>query len=205
MYGKDVAIDPVTGAITGGTTLPAETYSYLADASDHSFTGEGTWGGGCSDSFGTGDFNGDGLQDVYCHKEWGTGKLDIGLSNGSGFTFPDWGSHCGANEDWLSTGDFDGDGKTDFLCKHNQGAAEVRLSGDPTPSWDDWTPIWCKTADGVMTSGDWNGDGKTDVACHTTGSDTPSIEVKLSTGSAFVVSGGWLTNWCRPQGGTSWG
>ena len=41
MYGKDVAVD-VTGSITGGTALPAQTFSYQADAALASFTGDVT-------------------------------------------------------------------------------------------------------------------------------------------------------------------
>ncbi len=206
MYGKDVVVDPISGIISSGTFLPAESYAYLADASDHSFTGGGTWGAACANSFGTGDFDGNGRQDVFCHQESGSGDISVGLSNGSSFTFSSWGSQCGATADWLSTGDFNGDGKTDFLCKHNAGAGHVGLSSGSSLTWSVWTPSpWCTTTDGVLTSGDFNGDGKSDVACHTTGSVTPSIEVRLSDGNAFVLSGTWLPNWCRPNGGTSWG
>jgi hypothetical protein len=184
LYGKDVVIDPVTGAITGGTVLPAESYSYLADASDHSFTGGGTWGAGCNHSFGTGDFNRDGVQDVYCHEEW-AGPLTVGISDGTSFTFSSWGSYCGGLNDWLSTGEFDGDGRTDFLCRNDSvGSTFVGISSDTGVSWSSWSPNWCPTPN-ATTFGDFNGDGRMDIGCHRTAANPPDVKVRLSTGTAF--------------------
>jgi hypothetical protein len=203
LYGKDVVIDPVTGAVTGGTSLPAEKFAFLADASDHSFTGGGSWGTGCNHSFGTGDFNRDGVQDVYCHEEW-AGPLTVGISNGSSFTFSSWGSYCGGLNDWLSTGEFDGDGRTDFLCRNDSvGSTFVGISSETGVSWSSWSPNWCPTPN-ATTFGDFNGDGRMDIACHNAGGAPYNLNVKLSNGTSFEDATTWIGNWCQ-VGGTSHG
>jgi RHS repeat-associated protein len=195
MYGKDVVIDG-SGNITAGTTLPPETYTYSTDVSDHSFTGGGSWSAGCAYTLGTGDFNGDGRQDFYCHYGSGTGALDVGISTGTGFNKTSWGQACAGTGKVMSTGDFNGDGKTDFLCKLSNSALDVGLSSGSGLSWSQWSASWCT----APTAGDFDGDGKTDLACH-----TPDVKVRLSTGSSFAAQTTWISNWCRPNGGTSWG
>ncbi len=131
--------------------------------------------------------------------------ISSGLSNGSAFTFSSWGSYCGGTNEWLSTGDFDGDGRTDFMCRNDSvGSTYVGISNGSSLTWSSWSPNWCQSAS-VTTFGDFNSDGMTDIACHTAGAPTPDINVRLSTGSAFGASTTWISNWCRPNGGTSWG
>ncbi len=206
MYGNDVVIDS-NGAITGGHSLEPERFSYLTDASDHSFTDGSVWSGGDSGKFGTGDFNGDGIQDVYYHEEYG-GELNVGLSSGEDFDFTPWGAICGETQDWLSTGDFNGDGKTDFMCKHSYGPATVGLSDGDSLNISGWTGIWCKVTEGTFITGDFNGDGKTDAGCYINGQygdGSGGVEVALSDGSTFVANWYGINDWCAYDNGTYWG
>ena len=202
MYGNDVSVG-VDGVIAGGTSLPAETFTYMTDASDDVFTDGSAWGEACLFNSGTGDFNGDGLQDVYCwyHPHVSTGKISVGISNGSSYTVSDWGSYCSTTNSTLSTGDFDGDGKTDFRCR--KGSTEyVGLSTGTSLNWSQWNGSWCDS-DGMLLQGDFNGDGKTDVGCR--GAPYYKVRILLSDGSSFAFSGNWITSWCQDNGGTSHG
>lgn len=211
MYGKDVAID-AQGVISGGTNLPEESFDYLSDPQDRELTGGSSWSSVCSmgshfDVKGTGDFDGNGFQDFYCHDVLESGQVRVGLSDGSAFTASDWGQFCGNPNAVLSTGDFDGNGKTDFLCKDNAGVASVALSTGSGFTTSAWTGVWCTIAGGVMIPGDFNSDGMTDIGCHDTKSSAPSfnVDVRLSNGSSFDTESIWLSNWCRWDGGSSWG
>src|SRR5437773_1140698 len=64
----------------------------------------------CSDTFGTGDFNGDGKQDLSCHSS-STGTTSIALSTGASFTTPvAWLASWCTSSTKVGPGDFNGDG-----------------------------------------------------------------------------------------------
>jgi len=210
IYGTDVVIDDLTGEISGGTSLPADGFAYLEDAAGHSLTDGSSWGQACSGYWGSGDFNGDGRQDYYCHFEiWG-GELDVGISDGSTFTVASWGAGiCNLPNDWMSTGDFNGDGKTDFMCKPDRGGAKVGLSDGTGLVWSEWIGQgYCRgdLGDRII-QGDFNGDGKTDISCF----DGPEGKwtVRTSEGARFGSSSVWLRGWCRSDKvrshGVAWG
>ncbi len=134
---------------------------------------------------------------------WSDGRIDIGLSDGSSFDVTNWGYFCGGTGEHLSTGDFDGNGQTDFLCKTNYQVDSVALSRGNRLSANVWAPGgFCRVDQGQVIAGDFNSDGKTDLACHTTAAN---VEMWLSDGDSFNFSGIWMSNWCRYNGGTSWG
>jgi len=166
-------------------------------------------------TFSTGDFDGNGKTDFYCHDPTGTrgGKIRVALSTGSGIHdgrawLSAWCSHPGAT---LGTGDFDGDGKTDFYCHDtsgtNAGKTLVALStGSGITDGSAWLTGWCSHSGANLGTGDSDGDGKTDFYCHDfrDGRNSGQTWVALSTGSGFSTSKAWLSGWCS-QNGASFG
>lgn len=70
-----------------------------------------------NNKFGSGDFDGDGHADFYCHAS-DTGKTKIALSRGfTSYSISEWGTtFCSGSGKQFGTGDFDGDHRTDFYC-----------------------------------------------------------------------------------------
>jgi hypothetical protein len=122
----------------------------------------------------TGDFNGDGRDDLLCHNIKNGDKW-ISLASARGrFYGTDWNSGLG----WckhatgrLSIGDFNGDGFDDMLC-HDiddgrkwiafaQGGNDFFLGTSRK-----WPMEWCKHSTAQFLVGDFNGEGTTDFLCH---------------------------------------
>ncbi len=171
----------------------------------------------------TGDFNGDGKDDVAAMYDYGSSSatIHVFLSKGitpynqSGFTYQ-------GNSGWWSvgsgnysapnvarrfvSGDFNGDGKDDIASIYNYGsgtgAIHVWLSTG-TSFWYQGNNGWRTLSqydvtklNGRVIAGDFNGDGKDDIAgFYDYGSNTGAIHVFLSTGSYFAYQGndGWRT------------
>ncbi len=132
----------------------------------------------------TGDFNGDGLQDVLGESG---GKMTVALNLNTGSDFgiiTDWGTidpGSGANTYplWVDgsggrylIGDFNGDGKSD-LCdirsSSTSGVNEFHVAlstGTSFGAWQNWGSFSSGTAN--FRIGDLNGDGKADILATTT-------------------------------------
>jgi RHS repeat-associated protein len=173
-YGRNVTHDGA-GLITGGTALPATTFSYQQSATGtftlrpHHTTGE-LWG----TSAGTypsvsGDFNGDGKTDfLRIQGSWwreytsnGNGTFTLRPHHTTG---ENWGTSAGSYP--IVVGDFNGDGKTDFLRMSDTWFREYTSNGNGTftlrprhATGENWG-----TSAGTypIVTGDFNGDGKTD-------------------------------------------
>lgn len=110
----------------------------------------------------TGDFNGDGLDDLLTMNSEG---YVIGeMSNGSGVFLPEVLNFKASGWDILGTGDFDGNGTDDVLVANPNAAADgVGLFG----YWGggtDWQLLGGYTSDWEIVSvGDFDGDGKSDT------------------------------------------
>ncbi len=120
-FGKDADVDKISGAVTGGSALPATIFSWQdSEAKSGTFPASYNWtdatGKGIGYAVLSGDFNGDGKSDIYMFKA-STGDNIIWLNNGDG-TFPDnltWQFNSGLGTGYVAQlGDFDGDGKTDI-------------------------------------------------------------------------------------------
>ncbi len=146
----------------------------------------------------TGDFDGDGLEDVAARNQQ-TGLWTVGLSTGTGFTTATWGSWSTAKT-WgqVLAGDFNGDGRTDIAGRIQDvgyGRWFVSLSTGSrfyTAVWAGWSTAkqWDQT--GV---GDFNGDGKADIVGRIQNSGDGRWFVSLSNGSRFLTYHwqGWST------------
>ncbi|MET0552368.1 MAG: FG-GAP-like repeat-containing protein [Vicinamibacteria bacterium] len=139
---------------------------------------------------GSGDFNGDGVTDVYCH-QFGTNLQFVGLSTGTAFTssvFSQYG--CDTNGDEaLGAIDFDGDGKDDWFCigSDNDLLAVFPSTGSTFLYPAHGSLSFCSGNQYVL--GDLNGDGRTDATCLGNGS------VALSMGRSFLTVGSYGA-WC---------
>ena len=104
--------------------------------------------GGCnyavSDMFISGDFNGDGVNDLITKypRLDGTQPISIYINNGTGFNAPVPIAFNGVTVDStyyvVQTGDFDGDGQSDILLAHTSATATGMLAGQKAPALIDW-------------------------------------------------------------------
>lgn len=142
---------------------------------------------------GSGDFNGDGLVDVYC-KLATTDHEIVGLSNGSAFSFSVF-SELGcdpAGDTQSGAVDFDGDGKDDWFCISAINTNTLLIfpstgSSFAFPAHGGLDGTFC-SGDGYVLA-DLNADGRTDATC------TGNGKVALSTGRGFREVGAW-GGWC---------
>ncbi|MET9808730.1 FG-GAP-like repeat-containing protein [Streptomyces halstedii] len=175
----------------------------------------------------SGDFNGDGREDVAAFYDNGTspeGKNRASLyafySNGNGFAAPKkvWSTPGGftASKSKLTSGDYNGDGKDDIAVFYDSGTSDTgNMSsiytftsngagfGAPKKVWTtEGGFTWSKSK---VTSGDYNGDGKDDIAVLYDGgsSDTgrvSSLYTFTSNGTGFANP---RKTWTTP-GGFTW-
>ncbi|WP_082373897.1 FG-GAP-like repeat-containing protein [Nocardia sp. NRRL S-836] len=137
----------------------------------------------------TGDFNGDGKDDIATFTRGDAADVYVALSTGSAFNGNGvkWHDHFAVGSETPLVGDFNGDGKDDIatFTRGDTGDVYVALStgsgfsGDGV-KWHDYFSI----GNEVPLVGDFNGDGKDDIVTFTRG-DTGDAYVALSTGSAF--------------------
>ncbi|PWH15742.1 MAG: hypothetical protein DDG60_05330 [Anaerolineae bacterium] len=150
----------------------------------------------------TGDFNGDGKDDMGV-LNW-QGQVWVGLSSGSGFDAPGGGQWTVKAAPWGGmplSGDFDGDGKTDVAVFTPENQWKVNLSSGSSfdaPGSGDWLSaagLWGE----LPTVGDFDGDGRADIAMLNGNSEW---WLGLSSGSSFdypIGSGRWQSatgKWC---------
>ncbi|KZL11588.1 Leukotoxin [Pseudovibrio axinellae] len=151
-------------------------YVYLSEGdgftSVKNWTPDETWG--FRDEWMTGDFNGDGKDDiltVYAAGSDDDTKLRIYLSEGDGFSEPiDWSGDTTwiykSSQRW-EVGDFNGDGKDDVFAVYERGSyikQSVYLSeGDGFSSVEDWTPGAAYVFRDTWLTGDFTNDGTDDV------------------------------------------
>lgn len=176
------------------------------------------WCGSPGETFGVGDFDGDGKSDIMCHDAMvagGLGRTWVARSTGTGFASATGGSvwdpwlagFCGAPHQVFGTADFNGDRRTDLYCRDSLaggGTGELRVAlstgtgfvAAPSP----WATGFCNAAGQTFGTADFNSDGKNDVWCRAPAAG--DIYTLYSTGSELVSDTGSptipaVTGWCR--------
>ncbi len=152
----------------------------------------------------SGDFNGDGKEDVAELYAWNAGQsvIHTWTNTGSGYTFnyAVWNSGVNGfvwdNAQFVA-GDWNGDGKDDLAVLYawnpNQSVIHTWTSTGIgfTFNYAPWNsgPNGFTYANAKFTAGDWNGDGKDDLAVLYKWSDTESvIHTWTSTGTGFTFN-----------------
>jgi len=158
----------------------------------------------------SGDFDGDGLDDLAFVYDYGgcQTRIHVMLSNGSGFVYQGndgwWignGWYCADNVKFVKAGYFDSDNKCDLVLAYNYGPAttglHVFLSTGSSFSYqgNNWfyaNGWFSLDAMKFMETGDINGDGLSDVviACRY-GANEMALLGFLSQGNCFWYQGWW--------------
>ena len=167
----------------------------------------------------SGDFNGDGKDDVavfYDYGGSGAARIHVWLSTGSSFTYQGdlgwWNVASGYSPvyvgDRMTVGDFDRNGKDDVAVMYDYGLNNTRIhvflstgSGftysGPSGWWASAPYGYAVSAVGArFEAGDFNADGRSDVAAfYSYGGGASRIHVWLSTGTTFQYQGdnGWYS------------
>ena len=115
---------------------------------------------------GTGDFNGDGRDDILWRNDDGQLSNWLGQADG-GFTPNNANAAASVSTAWqiVGTGDFNGDGRDDILWRNNDGTLSNWL-GQANGGFvanDANAAAFVPTAWTVVATGDYNGDGRDDI------------------------------------------
>jgi Astacin (Peptidase family M12A)/FG-GAP-like repeat/FG-GAP repeat len=158
----------------------------------------------------TGDFNGDGKDDIVAFHNGAynsSSQVYVATSSGSSFISDKlWESaFCKFDTEVCATGDFNGDGKDDIIAFHNgaySGSSAVYVATSNGSSFVNdklWHSSFC--VDGMTCAvGDVNDDGKDDIIAFVkntySGVAQNDVYVSLSTGSGFAQMFKWHENFC---------
>lgn len=170
-----------------------------------------------SAKFGTADFTGDGLDDLYCHDVTGYGHTWIARSTGSSFDASNslWGpSWCLDGTAAFGAADFTGDGRADLYCHDVAGSGNTWISRSTGTGLDSsnslWKQSWCQPRSALIGTADFNNDQRADLYCHEV-SGNGRTSVATSNGSTLLTQppspngdGIWLDSWCL-HGGAAFG
>lgn len=199
--GSDASV-ATDGAVSGGTALPPTVFAY--DSASETFaisslTTSETPSSSKKIQYFSGDFNGDGKQDLAQTVQKVDGdncRVILNMSTGSGFAAgQEYGVRCSKKDNYsanLSVGDYDGDGKSDFifaLIEYNDSgdvsSRYVRrgLSSNNFALADD---VPYPNGTFTIKPADFNGDGLTDILVNRRGQD--GSKIYLSQAGTFVLS-----------------
>ncbi|MFZ5988129.1 MAG: S8 family serine peptidase [Bacillota bacterium] len=163
----------------------------------------------------SGDYNGDGKNDIATLYDYTNGatRIHVWLSTGSSFQYQGadgwWRCDSGYTASNVTgrvvSGDYNGDGKSDIATLYDYGNGATRIhvwlstgSSFQYQGADGWwrcdSGYTASNVTGRVVSGDYNGDGKSDIATlYDYGNGATRIHVWVSTGSSFQYQGadGW--------------
>ncbi|NUT33413.1 MAG: N-acetylmuramoyl-L-alanine amidase, partial [Hamadaea sp.] len=173
--------------------------AYVATSTGSAFAGTTVkW----SDFFGltgetllTGDFDGDGKDDIITFTGGSLGDVYVELSSGSSFgNGAKWHDWFVPGAEVPAVGDVNGDGKDDIISFTHDANGDVWVAlstGTSFAASTKWHDFFALTGE-FPAAGDVNGDGKADIITFTRGPDTlADVWVALSTGSSFAASTKW--------------
>ncbi len=149
-----------------------------------------------------GDFNGDGRDDLATlWNDAGQISMDVHVSTGTAFTNQRWATQQGSVISgmlWF-VGDFSGDGKDELAVRWNDAGKitiDVHASTGTAFELQRWATQQGALIDGMLWFvGDFSGDGKDELAVRWNDAGKITIDVHVSTGSAFD-----LQRWATQQG-----
>ncbi|MEW2146316.1 N-acetylmuramoyl-L-alanine amidase [Micromonospora vinacea] len=144
----------------------------------------------------SGDFNGDGRDDVVAFTHGSLADVHVALSNGSSFAVATkWHDWFAPNAEVAAVGDVNGDGRDDIVAFTHDGAGDVYVALSTGSSFTGTALKWHEyfsIAGEYPALGDVNGDGRDDIITFTQGPVAASdVIVALSTGTAFGAAQTW--------------
>ncbi|MFG1889021.1 N-acetylmuramoyl-L-alanine amidase [Micromonospora sp. NPDC049051] len=144
----------------------------------------------------TGDFNGDGRDDIITFTHGTLADVYVSLSTGTTFTnSTKWHDWFAPHNEVAAVGDVNGDGKDDIITFTHDNAADVYVALSTGTSFAGtavkWHEYFSITGE-YPAIGDVNGDGKDDIITFTQGPNTAAdVIVALSTGTTFGPPQKW--------------
>ena len=160
----------------------------------------------------SGDFNGDGKDDIAAMYRYGENAAQIHVWISTGTSFKDWSVWYSDMSTYspdrvtnrMVAGDFNGDGKDDIaaMFKYGENSAEIHIwpsTGSGFPIWQTWysdrATYQPDRVTGRMAAGDFNGDGKDDIAAmFKYGENAAQIHVWISAGSSLNEWKSWYSD-----------
>jgi hypothetical protein len=139
----------------------------------------------------TGDFNGDGLDDIVTFTRGDLADVYVSLSTGSGYQpSVKWHDHFAVGAEVPMVGDFNGDGRDDIVTFTRGTSGDVYISLSNGSRFVEDGAMWHDNfgyGSEVQDVGDFDGDGRDDIVTFTRGA-TASVYVALSNGRSFIGS-----------------
>jgi hypothetical protein len=208
-YGSAIAVDDVGSVhIIGKTASPdfpttanppfigpfgywdvfVSKFRFEGSGCKFSYSGSWTGAGHGEDGWYVGDFDKDGLDDIFRYVA-GVSGAQVFLSDGTKFNFSGSWTGAGHGTDGWYVGDFNGDGRDDiFRYVAGVSGAQVFLSDGAKFNYNgSWTGAGHGT-DGWYV-GDFNGDGRDDIFRYIPG--VSGADMFLSDGAKFNYNGSW--------------
>ncbi|MGI5214703.1 N-acetylmuramoyl-L-alanine amidase [Plantactinospora sp. CA-290183] len=141
----------------------------------------------------TGDFNGDGMDDIVTFTQGTSGDVFVALSSGSGFgAGVKWNDFFSLAGEVPAVGDVNGDGLDDVVTFTRNASADVFVAlstGTGFAGGAKWNDFFALAGE-YPGLGDVNGDGKADIVAFTQG-PAADVFVGLSSGTGFAGGVKW--------------
>ncbi|MHA4949501.1 N-acetylmuramoyl-L-alanine amidase [Micromonospora sp. SD19] len=144
----------------------------------------------------SGDFNGDGRDDIVAFTHGSLADVYVALSTGSSFAgATKWHDWFAPNSEVAAVGDVNGDGRDDIVAFTHDAAGDVYVALSTGSSFVGTALKWHEyfsIAGEYPALGDVNGDGRDDIITFTQGPVSASdVIVALSTGASFGAAQTW--------------
>ena len=169
------------------------------------------WCFGTNYSLYTGDFDGDGQEDLLCHNtESGQRRVDLANnnneylgSNWSSTSDPNSGDAWCSGNNTLHVGKFDNNNRDDILCLGSTGRRRIDYSNSvgefQGTDWDsDLDPSadsdWCFGSGNNLHVGDFDADGQDDLLCHNISSGAGNRSVDYASNEGRFHGTNWDSN-----------
>lgn len=154
-------------------------------------------------TFLTGHFAGDSTLDFIGYQPE-TGKIKVGVNEGTRFAFSDWGTVSPTNGWVFLTGEFGGDTKLDLVGYHPASGkilTEINMGSGFTPGKTTMVKPLSNSIGWIFLTGDFAGDEKPDLIINQRAGkrDSSEIQVGVNTGDGFAFN-----KWARLSSFVNW-